>query len=344
VTTALERLQKTGIRRLGSPTRGFRYRLAEGGPVTAAQRQRIEALVLPPAWTEVRISPSPGNLLQAIGRDRAGRWQYRYGAAQERRREERKRRRLLLFLEALPKLRARVARDLRRPGLPRERVLAGAVRILMQGYLRPGSRVYARDNGSFGLATLRRGHAKLAGDTLTLQFPGKSRKVQTRTLTDPRLARMVRRLLREPGRQLLRYRTDGGAVDVRRRHINEYLKEVGGGGFTAKDFRTWAGTVLAAGALARVGLPEPLSRRAVAARVTAAMRETARELGNTPAVCRTSYVCREVIEAFEEGRLLSEPLPDAGLSGAPARVFSSVEGRLRRELRAGRRPVRPRSG
>jgi DNA topoisomerase-1 len=205
----------------------------------------------------------------------------------------------------------------------------------MRGYLRPGSRVYARDNGSFGLATLRRGHATLQGDTLTLQFPGKSRKVQTRTLTDPRLARLVRRLLRERGRHLFRYRTDDGAVEVRRRHINEYLKEIGGGGFTAKDFRTWAGTVLAAGALARAGLPEPFSRRALQSRIRAAMKETAAELGNTPAVCRASYVCREVIEAYEEGRLLAEPSDPFRLGGASTRAFAPVEGRLRRELRRG---------
>ena len=254
--TVVERLQSSGIRRLGSPKRGFRYRRSDGGRVSREERARIDALVLPPAWTDVYVSPAPSSAVQAIGRDRAGRWQYVYSERQTRLREARKRARLLAFLRALPALRARLARDLRREGLSRERVLAAMARLLLRGFLRPGSQVYARENGSYGLATLRPRHVRVRGPRVTLDYPGKGGKHQIREIDDAAAARVVRALLADPGPEVFRYRNGGDAwVNVRRRNLNAYLSEITGGRITAKDFRTWAGTLFGACALARGGFP-----------------------------------------------------------------------------------------
>ncbi|HYX22246.1 MAG TPA: DNA topoisomerase IB, partial [Thermoanaerobaculia bacterium] len=248
--TAIERLQKAGIRRLGVPMSGFRYRTADGARAPAAQVERIRRLVLPPAWTDVFVSPSPSSAIQAIGRDRAGRWQYAYSEAHAKRREEKKRERLLAFLESLPRLRARISRDLAGEGLTRERVLAAMVRLLLRGYVRPGSQVYARENGTYGLTTLRRRHVRVQGSRILLSYPGKSGKLQTREIDDAESARVLRALLREPGWDVFFYRSVAGErVKVRRRHLNAYLAEFNGGRFTAKDFRTWAGTLFGACAL-----------------------------------------------------------------------------------------------
>ena len=334
--TAVERLQRTGIRRLRAGRNGFRYRAASGGAVAAEDLERIRALAIPPAWTDVFVSASPRALLQAVGRDRAGRWQYRYSAVQTRIREGRKRRRLAAFLKALPDLRVRVARDLQRPGLPREKVLAGLVQILLRAALRPGSSEYARSNGTFGLATLRPAHASVAGDTVVLRYPGKGGKTQEHRIEDPGIARLVRRLLRTRGRRLFRWQDESGAwVEARRRTINDYVRAASGGPFTAKDFRTWAGTLLGACALARVGVPAPPTKRAIRSGVLAAMRETASALGNTPAVCRTSYVSTRVVEAYERGLVLSEPVAVEALLAASPRALARLERGVRRLLAEG---------
>jgi len=334
--TVVERLQSSGIRRLGSPKRGFRYRRSAGGRVSREERARIAALVLPPAWTEVYVSPSPSSAVQAIGRDRAGRWQYLYSERQTRLREARKRTRLLAFLRALPALRTRLARDLRQEGLPRERVLAAMARLLLRGFLRPGSQVYARENGSYGLATLRPKHVRVRGRRVTLDYPGKGGKHQLREIEDAAAARVVRALLADPGPEVFRYRNGGDAwVNVRRRNLNAYLGEITGGRVTAKDFRTWAGTPFGACALARAGFPDPPSARAIRRRVAEAMRETAEILGNTPAVCRASYVSPGILEAFEKGRLLAEPPSLETLIRASPRVLADVEKRLARLIANG---------
>ena len=301
--TILERLDRIGIRRKGTARSGFRYRTSRGRSVGSTDRTRIEALRIPPAWTDVMIHPSPGALVQAIGRDAAGLWQYLYHARQVARRERIKLERLRRFVRALPALRRDVARDLARSGLRRERVLAGAVRILGTCFLRPGGEAYASENGSFGLATLSRRHVSVRGDRVSLDFVGKSGKRQARELRDRAVAKLLRELCAHPG-EVFKYRDgDGRLVDVKSRHINDYIRERTGQRFTAKDFRTWAGSLLCAAALART---EPGARASVASRrraVAAAMREVSEHLGNTPAVCRTSYVFPVVVRRFEEGRV-----------------------------------------
>ncbi len=333
--TIVQRLQATGIRRVGSARTGFHYRRADGGKPSLEDLSRIRALVLPPAWTDVWISASPSSAVQAIGKDRAGRWQYRYSERQTRIREERKRRRLLRLLAALPALRARVAHDLRGRGLTRERVLAAMVQLLLRGFLRPGSEAYARDNGTYGLATLRSRHVAVRGRRMTLTYPGKGKKLQVREIGDAAVAAVVAALLRVRGSRVFRCPgPEGTWSDVRRRHVNDYIREIAGARFTAKDFRTWAGTLLGACALARLGFPEPASAAALRRRVRDAMRETSTLLGNTPAVCRASYVCPAVIAAFEKGRLLASPPALDKLVGGAPRILAPAERRLARLIRS----------
>ncbi len=302
--TKLERLQANGIKRLGTPKSGFRYRTADGRKITAADLERIESLRIPPAWKNVAINPSPTGQVQAVGTDAAGRWQYLYHENHTRVQEARKFRRLVKFAQALPKMRRAVARDLRKPGLSRERVLASILRILSTCFMRPGSQVYANENGSYGISTIRPRHVKVKGDLVEFDFPGKSGVRQTRELSDRQVAKVVRALLRQPG-QVFKYANGNGELTkVERRHINEYIKETMGERFSAKDFRTWAGTLVCACALARVGF-DPVDNASTRKRkLIAAVRETAEILGNTPAVCRSSYVCPEVLAGFVEGRTI----------------------------------------
>ncbi len=303
--TQLETLHATGIRRLGSPRAGFRYRHANGRPASRQEVERIRALKLPPAWKEVRINPRPSGALQAVGRDAAGRWQYRYGERAVRRREERKYRRLVAFAEALPRLRRRIRQDLRRPGLGRDKVLACVLRVLTACFMRPGSEIYARENNSFGVATLRSRHVTVRGDRVRFDFPGKSGKQHVRELRDRQVAKIVRQLLKIPGRDVFKFVTeDGDVVDVRRRHINAYVKEVMGEQFSAKDFRTWAGTLICASELARSGFSAEEPPRLRRKKVVAAVKATAEQLGNTPAICRSSYIYPSVLTSFDRGRVI----------------------------------------
>lgn len=302
--TNLERLQTIGIRRLGTPKQGFRYQ-SPNGQLTQADLQRIHELKVPPAWTEVAINPAPGGRLQAVGKDAAGRWQYLYHENHRRAQELRKFQRITKFAQAIPKMRSTVARHLRQPGLGRERVLACVLRILSTCFMRPGSEVYASEHGSYGIATLRKKHVTVKGDVVEFDFPGKSGVRQYRQLQDRQVARVVRSLLKVPGFNVFKYENgDGKVVKVTRQQINAYIKEVMGGSFSAKDFRTWAGTLVCACALARDGSEIPVQKMAKNKRIVAAIKETAQVLGNTPAVCRGSYVCPEIINAFEKGRVV----------------------------------------
>ena len=303
--TLVERIHKTGIRRLGGKSSGFRYARAGGGAVSAADRKRIAALKIPPAWREVAVHPSPGGAVQAIGKDSAGRWQYLYHPARTARSEKKKYARLLRFADALPKMRARIASDLALPGLPRDKVLACAVKVLSDCFMRGGSKVYAEEHGSVGLATLRRRHVTVTGDLVRFDFPGKSGKRQEREIRDRRVARIIGELVNGPG-EVFKYRDeDGRWMDMRRRHINEYIKEAMGEAFSAKDFRTWAGTLLCACALARAEADPDQAGTPRKKKIVRAIRETSQKLGNTPAICRASYISPPVLRGYEkEGRVI----------------------------------------
>jgi DNA topoisomerase I len=304
--TRLDQLQNNGIRRLSSPQRGFRYKHADGRKVAATDLKRIDALRIPPAWTNVAINPTAGGAIQAIGQDAAGRWQYLYHENQVRRRERKKFERLLKFAQALPAMRSVVGRDLRRKDLGRERVMASILRILSTCFMRPGSEVYASENGTYGIATLRPKHVQVRGDLVEFKFRGKSGIEQHRQLKDRQVAKVVRALLRVPAKEVFKYQNgDGHFVDVKRRHINDYIREVLGANFTAKDFRTWAGTLVCACALARAGSELPDSKTGRKRLLVQAIKETAEVLGNTPAVCRSSYICPEVLTNFEKGRVIA---------------------------------------
>lgn len=303
--TRLERLQNSGIRRLGTPKRGFRYQHASGAKVSAADLKRIAVLRIPPAWTKVAINPAAGGAVQVVGMDAAGRWQYLYHENQVKRRERKKFERLLKFAQALPQMRKIVARDLRKTDLGRERVMASILRILSTCFIRPGSEVYASENGSYGLATLRPRHVRVRGDLIVFDFRGKSGVEQHRELNDRQVAKVVRALLRVPAKEVFKYQNgDGSFVDVTRRHINDYIKEVLGTNFSAKDFRTWAGTLVCACALARAGAEMPDTKTGRKRRVVEAIKETASVLGNTPAVCRSAYICPDVLDSFERGKVI----------------------------------------
>ncbi|HET8541535.1 MAG TPA: DNA topoisomerase IB [Anaeromyxobacter sp.] len=335
---AIDRLLRRGIRRVGSARTGFRYVRPGGRRARRADAERIRQLALPPAWTEVHAAPEANARLQAIGRDRAGRWQYRYRAEFLRLRAAAKYRRLLRFADALPRIRAALRRDMGRRGLPRERVLAAMVRVLEACFMRPGSEAYARRNGSYGLTTVRRRHVRVARDLVEFDYRGKSGQRQVRELRDARVARLVRACLRVPGRDVFKFLEDGEVVDVRRRHLNAYLRGISGAPFTAKDFRTWAGTLLCAGELARRAAPAAAraERRRAA---SAALRAVADRLGNTPAVARSSYVSPAVLAGFGRGRVVGCALADGEVLGATP-ALCEAERELVALLRAAeRRPA-----
>jgi DNA topoisomerase-1 len=303
--TIYGRLAKTGIHRIGTPKTGFRYRRADGDAVSRAERERIIALRIPPAWTDVVINASAQGAVQAIGKDAAGRLQYRYHAARVRRREQEKYGKLADFASALPRMRRRVEHDVRMHGLPREKALACVLRILATCFVRPGSQVYTREHGSHGITTVRRKHVVVKGDLVTFDFPGKSGKHQHGEIRDRRVARVVRECLRLPGREVFKWlNPDGTVVGLRRKHINDYIKDVMGRQFSAKDFRTWAGTLVCACALAREGATPGESKTARKRKIVAAVKETAAALGNTPAICRSSYIYPPVLTSFERGQVV----------------------------------------
>jgi len=303
--THIERLQSNGIRRVGTPKRGFHYQLASGKNVPAPDRTRIESLKIPPAWTAVAINAAAKGRLQAVGKDAAGRWQYLYHENHTRLQGVRKFQRLIKFAEALPAMRTAVAKHLRQRDFGRERVLACVLRILSTCFMRPGSEVYASENGSYGLATLRRKHVNVRGDVVTFDFPGKSGVHQAQEIRDRQVAKVVRGILKVPGVEVFKYKNESGQfVDLKSRHINEYIKEVMGAHFSAKDFRTWAGTLVCACALARAGTEIEERTTARKRKIVAAIKETAQTLGNTPAVCRSSYICPEILSSFEQGKII----------------------------------------
>jgi DNA topoisomerase I len=301
---------KPGISRRGRG-RGFEYRHEDGRPVHDPEElERIRSLAIPPAWKDVWICRDPLGHLQATGTDAAGRRQYLYHDAWRKRRDREKFDRMLGFAAALEPLRAEVDRALDAAGLGRERVLACAVRLLDRGFFRIGGEEYAEDNNTFGLATMLRSHTTLRDDSvITFDYPAKGGDRHIQSVIDAQAYEVVSALKRRrsPGDELLAYRNGRSWVDVTSDDINEHIREVAGGPYSAKDFRTWNATVLAASSIGVLGreAKSASARRQVA---SLAIKEVARYLNNTPAVCRASYVDPRVVDRFNAGQTISNVL------------------------------------
>lgn len=310
-----------GITRVRSGD-AFEYRFPNGQPVSdEATLERIRSLAIPPAYERVWICLLSDGHLQATGRDARGRKQYRYHPRFRETRDANKFDRMVEFGSALPRIHERVESDLRKRGLPREKVLAAVVHLLERSMIRVGNDEYAKDNKSYGLTTIRNRHVRVEGSEIRFRFSGKSNVKHEVTLQDRRLARLVAQLQELPGQELFGYVDESGNVrDVTSNDVNAYLKEIAGGEFTAKDFRTWAGTVLALSALACEETPG--TAKEAKRTVAAVVKEVARQLGNTPAVCRKCYVHPAVLEEFGSGRL-REIL--AGKRGGPEQVAEAVQ-------------------
>ena len=331
-----------GIRRRRSG-RGFTFIDGEGGRVGDADTlRRIRALAIPPAWTEVWICPIAHGHLQATGRDARDRKQYRYHPRWRLERDRTKYARMLDFARALPAIRARVAADLARPGLPRAKVLAAVVRLLETTRIRVGNDEYARTNKSFGLTTLRARHVSISGATLCFRFVGKGARRHAVAVRDSQLARIVRHCQELPGADLFKYVDEHGAHQiVGSADVNAYLREIAGDDVTAKDFRTWAGTVLAARALREV--PAFNSERQAKRNILRAIEGVAAQLGNTSDICRKSYVHPGILDAYLDRASVHGPWRRAerrvnpshvGLRPEEASVVALLEGRRRRADRA----------
>jgi DNA topoisomerase-1 len=309
--------QRPGIRRLRSG-KGFRYVGPRGEAIRqAAILERIRMLAIPPAWTDVWICPEPRGHVQATGRDARGRKQYRYHPDWRTTRDETKFHRMEAFARALPALRRRVSIDLARPGLPRAKVLAAVVQLLERSLIRIGNEEYARENQSFGLTTLRDRHVEVRGDMLRFQFRGKSGKHHTIAVSDRRLARLVKQCRDLPGQELFQYVDEEGRRQrIGSGDINSYVRDATGEEFTTKDFRTWWGSVLAVTALRE--LQPPRTKTEAAKNVVLALDAVAGLLGNTRAVCRTSYVHPGVIDCYVQGLLPEAVTPRRNGATDPA--------------------------
>jgi DNA topoisomerase-1 len=328
--------QTPGIRRRRAG-RGFSYLEANGRPLHDAEAiARIRSLAIPPAWTDVWISPHPHGHLQATGRDARGRKQYRYHPQWREVRDETKYARLTSFAKALPQIRSQVERDLSLPGLPREKIVATVLRLLETTLIRVGNREYARDNESFGLTTMRDRHVDISGSTMKFEFRGKGGKQYAVGIRDPSLARIVKGCQAIPGHELFQYVDDDGERStVESADVNEYLRRHAGEDFSAKDFRTWAGTVLMVRALEELGPAR--STRQAKRRLLRAIEAVAERLGNTPAICRAYYVHPAVIEAYMDGSLIPflqnrrsrRSRKPRGLSREEADVLAFLTSRMR---------------
>jgi len=302
---------RPGIRRQMGAL-GFRYKRPDGRPVRSpADLKRIRALAIPPAWKDVWICPDPKGHVQATGRDARGRKQYRYHPHWRAHRDGNKFDRLEEFAAILPKLRARVTADLATSGLPREKVLATVVQLLEKSLIRVGNDEYAKSNRSYGLTTLRDQHVDVKGATVRFRFRGKSGKQHHVDVNNRRRARIIKQCRDLPGQELFQYLDDEGEIqDVNSADVNDYLREMTGADFTAKDFRTWSGTVLAATALREQSSTDTIA--AAKKNVVRAVEAVAGVLGNTPAVCRKSYIHPAVLECYMDrsmGEKLSRSMP-----------------------------------
>jgi len=279
----------------------FEYFDTEGKRIDDEQRLlRIKRLAVPPAWKDVWICPSSNGHIQATGRDARGRKQYRYHDRWREIRDENKYDRMIDFGKALSKIRRRVCKDMALPGLPRNKVLATVVQLLERTFIRVGNEEYARENKSFGLTTMQDRHVNVKGSKLRFRFKGKSGRQREVDVTDRRIAKIIAKLQDLPGQDLFQYVDDQGIVhNVTSQDVNDYLREIAGGDFTAKDFRTWAGTILAAIALSTVGAFE--TKKQARANIKTAISGVARLLGNTPAICRKCYIHPAILETYLDG-------------------------------------------
>jgi DNA topoisomerase IB len=305
--------EEPGIRRRRCG-RGFRYFRPDGAPVgDPVEVARIKRLTIPPAWREVWICASSDGHIQAVGVDAAGRRQYRYHDEWRQQRAAEKHDRVLDFAAVLPRVRETTAGHLTQRGFTRERVLAAAVRLIDLGFFRPGGREYAAENGSYGLATVLRDHVRISRGKVTFEYPAKGGKDREQAVAEEGVCAVVRGLKRRSGggEKLLAHRVGRDWRNVQAEDINDYLREISGGDYTAKDFRTWHATVLAAVGLA-VSSRTPRSPAARRQAINRAVREVADYLGNTPAVARASYIDPRVIELYEQDVTIASALPELG--------------------------------
>jgi DNA topoisomerase I len=332
---------RPGLRRIRQGG-SFRYVTPEGRTIrNADELRRIRALVIPPAWKDVWISADPRGHLQAVGRDARGRKQYRYHPKWRLVRDETKYHRLIGFAQALPAIRARTTRDLRNPKLTREKVLAAVVQLLEKTLIRVGNDEYARENRSFGLTTLRDGHVAVNGGKVRFSFRGKSGVEHDIQLDDRRLARIIKACRDIPGYDLFQYLDEHGERHVvGSADVNAYLKEITGQDYTSKDFRTWAGTVLAAQTLQEFEKCESDSQ--AKRNIVQAVESVATRLGNTKAVCRKCYIHPAILDAYMDGSMVKtladrarrESRKSGDLTHSEAAVLAFLQKRLAREARA----------
>ena len=336
-------LFQTGIRRLGSKERGFFYRYPGTGETVREKRvlTRLENLKVPPAWEDARIAQSPSAKVQAIGYDSAGRLQYLYHPKYRERKEREKFERILRFSDALPRMRRVTSNHLRHKYLDRQKVLATMTRLMNAAYFRVGEEHYAKKNRTYGIATLRRKHLRVEGDTMIFEYTGKWGQQQRKVVTDARLRQVVEECAALPGYEVFKYYDDSGEVkDVKARDLNSYVKEVMGEEFTPKDFRTWAGTLIAAVKLAELGATEDLKQ--AEKNVLEAVDDVARRLGNTRDIAKASYISPRVIDHYLEGSVVEhhvERLEEiiaserVGLNQAEMALLKLLKKKLRHELR-----------
>jgi DNA topoisomerase-1 len=325
-----------GIRRQRAGS-GFVYLDEDDKPIEdEATLKRIHSLVIPPAWTSVWISPKANTHIQAVGRDARGRKQYRYHPKYREIRDLVKFDRMRAFGRVLPRIRRIVGRDLARPGLPKRKILAATVKLLETTFIRVGNEEYVEENGSFGLTTLQNQHVQVLGDTLKFKFRGKSAQRHEITIKDSRLARIVRKCRDLPGSSLFEYLDEEGKpACIESGDVNDYLREISGGEFTAKDFRTWGGTCLAASCLlARVA--EKAGSPATKSVLVEVVKEVAEKLGNKPATCKKYYIHPAVLDSFSAGTLhdLADKFRDSKSNYAYEQIVLSLLTPLKRSRAA----------
>jgi len=322
--------------------KGFRYSGPDGKPIRDERTlERIRSLVIPPAWSQVWICPSENGHLQAVGRDAKGRKQYRYHPEYRRIRDTTKFGRMLAFGAALPKIRQRVDRDLKRTGLPKEKVLATVIRILENTCMRVGNEEYAKQNDSYGLTTLKDNHVQIHGGRLRFHFRGKSAQQQDIELSDARLARIVKQCRDIPGYELFQYvEDDGSHCRIDSADVNNYLRDITGEDFTAKDFRTWGGTGLATLVFEEMGTPN--TEGEAKKNIVAGIKSVAEKLGNRPATCRKYYVHPAVIDSYMDGSLF-DILRRCSCVENKARVEECITTLLKRHVVGLKRDLRKRA-